>query len=190
MFYLSWRFIYKNFSSCQEHFPLVVVQSLSHAQLFVTAWNVARQTPLSSPGVCSNSCSLSQWCYLTISSYATLFSFCLLSFPSSGSFPMSWLFTLGGQSIGASASASVLPMNTQGWFPLVLTSLIPLQSNWLARDYSNTTTGKHLFFGAQPSLWSHSHIRTWLLEKSYLSLYGPLSSKWCLYFLTYCLDLS
>ena len=76
------------------------------------------------PGVCSDSCPLSRWCHLTISSSATLFSFCLQSFPASGSFPMSQLFTSGGQSIGVSASASVLPMNIQGWVPLGLTSLI------------------------------------------------------------------
>ena len=81
--------------------------------------------PSLSPGVCSNSCPLSWWCYLTISSSATLFSFCLQSFPASGSFTMSQLFTSGGQSIGA--SASVLPMNIQNWFPLGLTGLIILQ---------------------------------------------------------------
>ena len=76
--------------------------------------------PSLTPGVCSNSCPLSQWCYLTISSSATPFSSCSLSFPASGSFPMSWLFASGGQNIGASASVSVLPMNIQGWFPLGL----------------------------------------------------------------------
>ena len=79
--------------------------------------------PSLSPGVCSNSCPLSQWCYLTISSSVTPFSFCLQFFPASGSFPMSWLFT-SGQSIGASASALVLSMNIQSWFPLRLTGLI------------------------------------------------------------------
>ena len=83
--------------------------------------------PPLSPRVCSNSCSLSQWCHLTISSSATPFSFCLQSFPASGSFLMSRLFASGGQSIGASASGSVLPMNIQGWSPLGLTSLISLQ---------------------------------------------------------------
>ena len=83
--------------------------------------------PSLSPRVCSNSCPLNWWCYPTLSSSATLFSFCLQSFPESGSFPMSWLFASGGQSIGASASASVLPMNIQGWFPLRLSSLISLQ---------------------------------------------------------------
>ena len=77
---------------------------------------------------------------------------------------MSWLFTSGGQSIGASASASVLPMNIQGWFPLELTGLISLQSKGLSRVFSNTTVQKHLFFSTQSSVWSNSHIRTWLLE--------------------------
>ena len=85
---------------------------------------------------------------------------------------MSLLFTLSGQSIGASASASVLPKNIQGWFPLGLTGLISLQSKGLSRAFSSTTVGKHQFFSAQPSLWSNSHICTWLLEKPKLWLYG------------------
>ena len=80
-----------------------------------------------SPGVCSKSCPLSEWCYLTISSSAALFSFCLQSFPASGSFPVSWLFSSNGQTIGASALASVFPVNIQGWFPLELIGLILLQ---------------------------------------------------------------
>ena len=87
--------------------------------------------PPLSPVVCSNSCQLSQWCYLTMSSSASLFSSCLQSFPTSGSFLMSWLFTSGGQRTGASASASVLPMNIQGWFPLGWTDLLSLQSRKL-----------------------------------------------------------
>ena len=92
------------------------------------------------------------------------FSSCLQSFPASGSFPMSQLFSSGGQSIGTSASASALPMNIQDWFPLGLTDLI-LQSKGLSRVFSNTTVQKHQFFRVQPSLWSNSHIHTWLLEK-------------------------
>ena len=84
--------------------------------------------------------------------------------PASGSFPMSQLFTSGGQSTGALASASVLPMN-QGWFPLRLTGLISFESKWLSRVFSSTTIWKHRFFSTQPSLWSSSHIHTWLLEK-------------------------
>ena len=85
-------------------------------------------------------------------------------FPSIRVFSMSWLFALGRQSIRASASASVLPMNIQGWFPLGLTVLISLQSKGLLRVFSSTTTQKHQFFSAQPSLWFNSHIRRWLLE--------------------------
>ena len=85
----------------------------------------------SSPRACSNSCPLSRWCYLTISSSATPFSICLQSLTASGPFPMSWLFASGSQRTGASASASVLPMNVQGWFPLGLTGLIFLLSKWL-----------------------------------------------------------
>ena len=91
------------------------------------------------PRVCWNLCSLSQWCYLTISSSATLFSSCPQSFPAPGSFPMSRLFISGGQSIGASASASVLPMNIQGWFPLGLIGLVSLLSKGLSRGFSGTT---------------------------------------------------
>ena len=111
-----------------------------------------------SPRACSTSYPLSGWCYLTISSSATPFSFCLQSFPVSGSFLMNWLFTSGGWSIGASASASVLPMNIQDWFPLGFTGWISLQSKGLSRVFSNTTIRKHQFFGAQASLWFNSHI--------------------------------
>ena len=92
--------------------------------------------------------------------------FCLQSFPASGSFPMSQLFTSGGQSFGVSASASVLPMNIQVWFSLGLTDLLSWQSKGLSRVFSNTTVQKHQFFGAQPSLWSNSYICTWVLDKS------------------------
>ena len=122
--------------------------------------------PSRSPKVCSNSCLLSQWCYLTISSSATLFSFCLQSFPASGSFPMSWVFVSCGQSTGASASSSILPMNIQSWFPLGLMSSISLKSKGLSRVSSSTTVQKHQFFSTQPSLWPSSHIHAWLLEKS------------------------
>ena len=146
---------------------VVVVESLSHARLFVTPWTATRQASLSFTisGVCSNSCPLRQWCHPAISSSVTLFSSCLQSFPASRSFPMSQFFPSGGQSTGASASASVLPMNIQDWFPLGLTGLISLQSKGLSRVFSNTTVQKHQFFGTQPSLWSKLHICTWLLEK-------------------------
>ena len=121
--------------------------------------------PSPSPGVCSNSCPLSQWCLPTISSSVVPFSSCLQSFPRSRSLPVSQFFASGGQSIGASASASVLPMNIQNWFPLGWTGWISLQSKGLSRVFSNTPVQKHQFFGAQLSLWFNSHICTWLLEK-------------------------
>ena len=123
------------------------------------------------PRACLNSRPLSRWCHPTISSSVVPFSSCLQSFPASGSFPMSQLFTSGGQSVGASASALVLPMNIQDWFHLGLTGLISLLSKELSRIFSNTTVQKHQFFGTQPSLRPNSHIHTWLW------LYGPLWAK-------------
>ena len=108
--------------------------------------------PSTTPGACSNLCPLSQWCHPTISSSVVPFSSCLQSFSASRSFPMSQFFASGGQSIGVSASASVLPMNIQDWFPLGLTSLISSQSKGLSRVFSNTTIQKHQFSGAQLSL--------------------------------------
>ena len=131
------------------------LRGLQHARL---------PCPTLSPRVCSNSCPLSQWCYLTILSSAILFSSCLQSFPASGSFPINQLFAAGGQS--TEASASVLPMNIQGWLPFALTGLISLQSKGLSRVYPSTTIQKHQFFGTQPSLWSNPHIHTRLLEKA------------------------
>ena len=103
--------------------------------------------PSVSPGVCPNSCPLTWWCYLTISSSAALFSFCLPSFPSSGSFPVSQFIASDDQS--TEASASILPMNTQGWFPLGLSGWISLQSKGLSRVFSSTTIQKYQFFSAQ-----------------------------------------
>ena len=117
------------------------------------------------PGDYSNSCPWSRWCHPTISSSVIPFPSHLQSFPTLGPFPMSQFFTSCGQSIGASASASVLPMNIQDWFPLGRTGWISLQSKGLSRVFSNTTVQKHQFFDAQLSLWSKSHIHTWLLEK-------------------------
>ena len=108
--------------------------------------------PSPTPGVYSNSCPLSPWCCPTISSSVALFSSHLQSFSASGSFPMSQFFASGGQSIGVSASASVLPMNIQDWFPLGQTDWISLQSKGLSRVFSNTTVQKHQFFGTQLSL--------------------------------------
>ena len=134
--------------------------------------------PSPSPGVCSNSCPWSWWCHPTISSSVILFSSCLQSFPASGSFPMSQFFASGSQSIGAATSAaSVLPMNIQGWFPLGWTGWISLQSRGFPKVFSNITVQKYQFFCAQPSLWSNSHICTWLLEKPKFCLDGLLSAK-------------
>ena len=159
--------------------------SVTKSCLTVTSWPAAHQAPLSSTTswVCSNLCPLSHWYYLTISSSAIPFSFCLHSFPPSGSFPVNRLFASGGKSIGVWASASVLPVNIQGLFPLGLTGLIPLQSKGPSRVFSSTSIWKHHFFGLQASLWSNSHVHTWLLEKPNLWLDRPLSAKWCLCFL-------
>ena len=109
-------------------------------------------SPSPTHGACSDSCPLSWWCHLTISSSVIPFSSCLQSFPASGSYPMSLFLASGRQSIGASASASVLSMNIQDWFPLGLTGLISLQSKGLSRVFSNTTVQKHQFFSTQLSL--------------------------------------
>ena len=134
------------------------------------------------PGIYSNSCPLSPWHPPTISSSVILFSSCLQSFPAPGSFPVTQFFASGGQTIGVSASASLPPVNIQGWYSLGWTGLISLLSKGLSRVFSNTAVQKHQFIGIQPSLWSNSHIHTWLLEKPWLWLEGPLSAKWCLLF--------
>ena len=113
--------------------------------------------PLPTPGVHSDSRPSSQWCHPAISSTVVLFSSCPQSFPASESFPMSQLFAWGGQSIGISASASVLPMNTQDWSPLGWTGWISLQSKGLSRVFSNTTVQKHQFFSAQLSSQFNPH---------------------------------
>ena len=118
-----------------------------------------------------------------------LFSSCLQSCPASESFLMNWVIALVGQNIGASASASVLLMNIQDWFPLELIGLISLQSKALSRVFFNTTVQKHQFFSIKPSLWSKSHIHTWLLEKPSLWLDGSMSAKQCLCFLIHYLGL-
>ena len=143
------------------------VQSLRYVWLFVTPWTAACQASLLSPapGVYSNPCPLSRWCHPPISSSVVPFSSCPQSLPASGSFQMSQLFVSGGQSIGVSASASVLPVNTQDWSPLGWTGWISLQSKGLSRVFSSTTVQKHQFFSAQLSSQSNSHIHTWPLEK-------------------------
>ena len=139
---------------------LFVVWSLSHVQLYVTPWTAVRQASIlhSLLEFAQIHVPLSQWCSSTTSSSITHFSSCPQSFLAAGSFPVSMLFTSGGQIIGTSASAIVLPMNMQGWFPVRLTDLISLLSRGLSRVFSNTTVEKQQFFGAQLSLWSSSHI--------------------------------
>ena len=129
----------------------------SHSVMSDFLWPLGLQDartpcPSPTPGAYSSLCPSSWWCHPTISSSFIPFC-CLQSFPASASFPMSQLFTSGGQSIGAwaSASASILPMNTQGWFPLGLTGLISLQSRGLSRIFSSSTVWKHQFFDVQPS---------------------------------------
>ena len=121
--------------------------------------------PPPAPGVHPNSCALSWWCHPAISSSVVPFSSCPQSLPAYESFPMSQLFVWGGQSIGVSASASVLPVNLQDWSLLGWTGWISLQSKGLSRVFSNTTVQKHQFFDTQPSSQSNLHIHTWPQEK-------------------------
>ena len=142
-------------------------------------WIAACQTSLSITNSQSspNSCPSSQWCHLAISPFVIPFSSCPQSLPKSESFPVSQLFAWGGQSIGVSALASVLPKNTQDWSPLWWTGWIALQSKGLSRVFSNTTVQKHQFFNAKLSSQSNSNIHTWPLEKPYPWLDGLLLAK-------------
>ena len=121
--------------------------------------------PSPTPGVYTNSCPLSRWCHPAISSSIIPFSSCPQPLPASGSFPMSQFFAWGCQSIGVSASVSVLPLNTEDWPPLGWTGWISWLSKGLSRVFSNNTVQKHQFFGAQLSSQSNSHIHRWPLEK-------------------------
>ena len=143
------------------------VQSLSRVRLFETPWTAALLSSLSiiNPWVHPNLCPLSSWYHPTISSSVVPFSSCPQPLPASGSFPVSQLFAWGGQSIGVSASASVLSMNTQDLSPSGWTGWISLLSKGLSRVFSNTTVQKHQFFSTQLSSQSNSHIHTWLLKK-------------------------
>ena len=165
------------------------VQLLSHVQLFVTPWTAACQASLS---IISSQSSLKLISIESVmpSNHLILCHpvSCPQSFPASRSFLMSWLFASGGQSIGASASASVLPMNIQGWFPLGLTDLMSLLPKGLSGVFSSTTVWKHQFFSAQPSLWSNSHICTWELEK--LTIWTFVCKVMSLLFLICCLHFS
>ena len=152
---------------CDLRRDCILFQSLSCIWLFVTPWTAAHQASLS----ITNSWSLLRLMYIKLvmpSNHLILFipfSSCLQSFPASGSFQISQFFTSDDRSTGVLASASVLPMNIQDRFPLEWNGWISLQSKGLSRVFSNTTVQKHWFFGTQLSLWSNSHIHTWLLEK-------------------------
>ena len=150
----------------KEKLPRSVGFIIKYIQLFVTPWGVEHQAFL----LFTISWSLLKLLSIELvinptSSFSITHFSCPWSFPASGSFPMSWLFSSRGQSIGASASASVLLMNIQGWFPLGLTALISFQSKGISRVFSSTTVQKHQLFSTQPSLCSNSLICTWLLEK-------------------------
>ena len=147
---------------------IVMLLLFHHQVMSDSLWHHGLQharlpSPSLPPRVCSNSCPLGQRCHPTISSSVTPFSSYLQYFPALGSFPVSWFFTSGTQSIGDSASASALPVNIQRWFPLGLIGLISLLSKGLSRVFSGPIVQKHQFFGAQPSLRSNSYICTWLL---------------------------
>ena len=143
------------------------IESLSHIQhLWPHESQHARPPgPSPTPGVHSNSFPSSRWCHQAISSSVIPLSSCPQSLLASGSFPVSQLLAWGGQSIGVSAAASVLPVNNQGWSPLGWTGWITLQCKGLSRVFSNTTVQKHQFFGAHLSSQPNSHIHTWPLEK-------------------------
>ena len=152
--------IHNNFPSSVQFWRSVASDSLRPHE----SQHTRPPCPSPTPGVYSHSCPSSRWCHPTISSSVVPFS-CPQSLPASGSFPMSQFFASDGQSIGVSASALVLPMNTWDWSPLGWTGWISLQSKGLSRVFSNTTVQKHQFFGAQLSSLSNSHIRAWPLEK-------------------------
>ena len=162
-------YIYSTFPWCHSLIRVLgaFIQSLSC--VFVISWTASCEASLSFTVSWSliKLMSLSRWCYPTISPLMPLFSSCPQSFPESRSFPMSQLFTSGGQSIGVLALVSLLPMNIQGWIPLGLTGLISLHSEGLPRIFSSTIIWKHQFFSAQPSLWSFWSFRTYLFLKLY-----------------------
>ena len=177
------------------NFSRIPLSSVPLIQLFATTGTAAQQASLSitNPQSLLKFMSfdmMSWWCHPIISSSAIPFSSCLQSFPASGSFSVSQFFASGGQSSGVSTSASVLPMNIQGQFPLGWTGWISLQSKGLSRVFSNTTVQKRQFFSAHLSLQSNSHIHTWLLEKPEFWLYRPLLVKSSLDFLMCCLGWS
>ena len=159
------KIVLKSFSSVQFSSVQFSRSVISDSLRPHESQHIRPPCPSPTPGVHPNSCPLSWRCHPAILSSVVPFSSCLQSLPASESFPMSQLFAWGGQSIGVSALASVLPMNTQDWSPLEWTGWISLQSKGLSRVFSNTTVQKHQFFGTQLSSQSNSHIHTWPLEK-------------------------
>ena len=159
------------------------LQGLGHSML---------PCPSLSPEVCSSSCPLSRWYFLTILSSAVPFCFCLQSFSASGSLPMNELFTSGDQSTGTSASASVLPMNIQGWFPLGLTGLISLLSKGISRVLQHHNLKASIYQHSAFFMAHVSHLYMTTGKTTALTIQTrPLSAKWCyLCFLIHCLDLS
>ena len=154
-FLVPWNYSIRYCNGDTHHYFTLVQFSCSVVSNSLQPHELQHARPLCpspTPRVYSNLCPLSQWCHPTISSSVVPFSSCPQSFPASESFQMSQLFTSGGQSIGVSASTSVLPMNTQDWFPLGWTGWISLQSKGLSRVFSNTTVQKHQFFCIQLSL--------------------------------------
>ena len=168
--------------SCQVTSDSYWLHRLHHARL---------PCSLPSPRICPSSCPLNRWCHPTNSSSVTLFFFYVQSFPASGSFPMSQLFTLGGQCIGASASASVLPKCIWGWFPLRLTGLISLVPKGLSRVFYSTTVWKHQFYSTLPSLLSIQLLHAYMTTGMRIALTIQTSvGKVMFLLLTHCLGLS
>ena len=148
----------------------------------MTPWTAACWLPCPSltPRVCWNSCPLNWWCHPIISSSVVPFSSCLQSFSASQSFPMSWLFTSGGQSVGASALASILPVNIQGWFPLELTDLISLQCKGLLRVFSNTTVWNINSLALGQMILNDSNVMNTRALITQLRNQQPIA-YWCMY---------
>ena len=166
---LGWNVLFKYLQNGKRSYQFGSVQSshwvMSDSLRPHELQHARPPCPSPTPGVHPNSCPLSWWCHPAISSSVVPFSSCPQSLPASESFPMSQLFAWGDQSIGVSALASVLPMNTQDWSPLVWTGWTSLLSKGLSRVFSNTTVQNHQFFGAQLSSQSNSHSHTWPLEE-------------------------
>ena len=157
---------YKSYWSPSEDTSVQLSYSVVSDSLWPDELENARPPcPSPTPGLHSDSRPLSRWCHPAVSSSVVPFSSCPQSLPPSESFPVSQLFTWGGQTTGVSALASFFPKKSQGWSPSEWTGCISLQSKGLSRVFSNTTVQKHQFFGAQPSSQSNSHIHTWPLEK-------------------------